>query len=628
MIAEFNENHSWIPPELACRENDGIFLVEMPSSDPDLVQLIAEEKLEIDVKLDHKINQMLAILDSDRQLKAKLVAGLYRRWKKQSRKKDRNQQVTETVYLVAAFALPDENRLLIAASVEKPKSGLLRACQSLQKAAIEKYERYKQEVTNFEEEEKEQRRKEEVLSANYPDYKAPLVLSPYSPPKVNAKDLRPLFPSAICFLLGRMTSHERITQQAIKLAAKSGWRPPREGIYSGLCGIDENQQKTCLVTWSPYNGLPAYPEIRWAVQRGLRKAMANPRSVDSAAPLNDHLEPRRIIGNWEDIYTAGDAFKDIQVNDMDYEERLSSVKDDLEKNGFEAIAWYQPFHIWDEGSWGFYFDAKKLDELALVLLDEFRNQRVAYLDYGVCCQLAMGLVFTHEFFHARVESCLSWMELNVSSARFLRYKRNVYDRLKGTDDWVEEALANWVSWDWSQRFARENLSLNEKQAKAFNKVIEDILDLGPAGYNNWRIGESKGTWRLIASQMAKGKHELSVRNMPPLEGILTDQQPYDLRASDIPSFFIGEGVILNRLESLPNVINIPSRKELMGALKLFEYTRKKSEGKGSHEKWVGPDNRAFPLPKKDPVSRRVFQTFLDHFSIDKREYAQNIRPKL
>ena len=45
-------------------------------------------------------------------------------------------------------------------------------------------------------------------------------------------------------------------------------------------------------------------------------------------------------------------------------------------------------------------------------------------------------------------------------------------------------------------------------------------------------------------------------------------------------------------------------------------------GKGSHEKWRGQDGRMFPVPRKDPVGRGVFDAFLDHFGIDKREYIE------
>ncbi|SOB75605.1 hypothetical protein SAMN04488490_1223 [Marinobacter sp. LV10R510-11A] len=619
--------HSWIPPENTWLETDQVFLVEIPASDPDLVELIAEEELEIEYSLDQRINKVVALLDNNRPLKAKLSVGLCNRSQSGRVENDEEIRISAIVYLHAAYVLPDEGMVIVVAGVQKPKGSWLQPCRSLQKEAMDVYSKHKEELAEFEREEAEQKQRDEALKSKFPRYSDFPTQAQLSP-RVSAENLLPSFPKAVFPPLGRMTSPDRISKEALKQAANSGWLPPREGHYSGLRCLNENLQKFCLMSWVPYDGLPAYPEIRWAVQKGLRRAMTNPRLSGSDAPTIEHSEPKRLTVSLEDISTPGETFTDMVPDDTAFDERIRAVKEDLRQSGFEAIAWYQSFHVWNEETWGIYFNAKKLDDLALFLSDEFKTQRAGYLDYGFFCQLAVGLVFSHEFFHGRVESCLSWLEPNVSGARYLRYKKDVYDQLKETDDWLEEALANWASWDWCQTFLDNNLSLDVRQSEKLNKVIKDVLDLSPPGYNNWRIGESIGSQRLLAAQMAKGKPSLSAKNTFPLEGIFSDQPPYDLRTTDIPAFFIGEGAILDRLEILPNVINIPSRKELMKALEFFKYQRNKSGGKGSHEKWTGRDKRAFSLPKKDPISRRVFQTFLDHFSIDKKEYAQNIRLKL
>jgi len=47
-----------------------------------------------------------------------------------------------------------------------------------------------------------------------------------------------------------------------------------------------------------------------------------------------------------------------------------------------------------------------------------------------------------------------------------------------------------------------------------------------------------------------------------------------------------------------------------------------------HQKRTGPDQRAFILPTRDPVSTGVFNTFLHHVVIDKASYLRSIRPNL
>ena len=114
----------------------------------------------------------------------------------------------------------------------------------------------------------------------------------------------------------------------------------------------------------------------------------------------------------------------------------------------------------------------------------------------------------------------------------------------------------------------------------------------------------------------------------PLDSIVKGPLPYDFRASDIPLRFVGKGVIADRLQSRPATFNVPSRREIEKALKHFKHAVDPSGGKGGHQKWTGPDQRAFILPTRDPVSPGVFKTFLHHVGIDKATYLQAVRPIL
>ena len=92
--------------------------------------------------------------------------------------------------------------------------------------------------------------------------------------------------------------------------------------------------------------------------------------------------------------------------------------------------------------------------------------------------------------------------------------------------------------------------------------------------------------------------------------------------------FVGRGIIADRLHSTPATFHIPPRRELEKALRHFGHTLDASSGKGSHQKWTGPDNRGFTLPARDPVSRVVFSSFLNHLGIDKATYVRQVRPIL
>jgi hypothetical protein len=118
------------------------------------------------------------------------------------------------------------------------------------------------------------------------------------------------------------------------------------------------------------------------------------------------------------------------------------------------------------------------------------------------------------------------------------------------------------------------------------------------------------------------------RNGLPVESILLGPLAYDFRPEDVPLRFIGQGVIADLLQSRPASLNVPSRREIEDALKHFDHWLDPSGGKGGHQKWTGPDQRAFILPTRDPVSVGVFKTFLKHVRIDKATYVREVRPKL
>ena len=110
--------------------------------------------------------------------------------------------------------------------------------------------------------------------------------------------------------------------------------------------------------------------------------------------------------------------------------------------------------------------------------------------------------------------------------------------------------------------------------------------------------------------------------------MLTGPLPYDFRVADIPLRFVGQGAIADRLQSHPATFNVPTRRVLQQALSHFNHIRDPAGDKGGHQKWTGPDQRAFILPTRDPVSTCVFRTFLRHVGIDLITYVRQVRPKL
>jgi hypothetical protein len=359
-------------------------------------------------------------------------------------------------------------------------------------------------------------------------------------------------------------------------------------------------------------------------------AFAKPRQTEPVRPeFGGTLEMMRdsVVNGAspEDFLRSLDDFR---ADRPDAGERAQRIRQEIATTGFEALAWYQPHHKWSEGSWGIYFDAAKLDDFAHNIYQDIKRFR-ASRPHHVAAFLAFGLTLAHELFHARVEAAASWLELTALQPRYLRYNQNVYEVLRGTSGWLEEALANWSAWHWFcsdpvQQALASYLTIDER----LNATIENTLDLSPPGYKDWRQGELVETWRILSTQLVRGKPSLPSQIGLPSESILRGEFPYDFQSSDVPLHFLGEGIIADRLLSHPAALNVVSYFEMVRALKHFNYACNPSGGKGSHEKWTRPDQKAFILPKRDPVSAGVFRTFLQQVGIDKSAYLREVRPGL
>ena len=414
--------------------------------------------------------------------------------------------------------------------------------------------------------------------------------------------------------------------------------PPRDGCHRAVIARAVTGKMAAFITWAPRGDLPSYPELRAAVQAILPTALQRPRRSDISPPdfdttLADPNRRRTTIDlgpfdgeGWDRIV---DGVRDIRPLDAELANRSARARDRVSKQGFEAIGWYQPFHIWNEETWGIYLDADRLLDLACGMhadLSAGGNR-----SFGLAILLAIGMVYQHEIFHARVEACSTWSEITSHKAKHLPYHQRVYQALRETDAWHEEALANWWAWSW---FKKNEESLRHqnlvRKLDTVEQTVRDWLSLSPPGYRNWRIGDDSIAWYLFATELVSGKPLGAPGKRPlPIASLLDIYRYMDFLAIDIPTHIVGEGLIVDFLQANPSTFGTPSRREAERALKhYFHYVLNTQRGKGSHELWTGPDNRGFPLPRTDPLSRNVFKNFLDHFGLNKEKYVREVRPQL
>jgi hypothetical protein len=620
----------WIKPIIAWSVLPGAIVIVISKEDRDVVTFIAEGVIDIPLHRSRKVALATAAFAwKARSLYGELIKAV---WDPHGlRSSDTKPHQSTNVYFVAAFLLPDNERLAVVVSRYKPTQTPLLpiVCKAMADVLVAKH---REDISRFDE--RVRLKKQEIDELfNRPEMKGfsgDYILADEEAhrPFLTANELLSLLPRAIAF--SALTSATAgIERHGAKTIAESGLPPSRDGTYVGVLPGIMRKGALGLISWAPYSGLPAYPEIRAALEARLRSAFSKPRQLGVARPQFDAAFDgfSTVVssdGGPEEILPA---LADLGLDRPDADERVGRSRREREISGFEALAWYQSHHNWTEESWGIYVDAAKLDDLAFSILQDLRS-RGGFCPHHLVAFLAFGLTLQHELFHAQVEAASSWLELTSLQPRHLRYERNVYSALRETSDWLEEALANWTAWQWFKSSSVQD-AIARYSNRQIEQVVEGCLDLSPPGYRDWRKGRDVGTWRILATQLAQGKDRLS----PPSVGLPIDSNiagpfPYDFRPSDVPLRFLGRGLIADRLLGHPATLNVPARAELERALKYFKHVPDRSGGKGSHEKWTGPDQRAFILPKRDPVSPGVFRTFLGHVGIDKATYLHDVRPHL
>ena len=631
---------SWIKPQFAWAIFPDIFFIEVSRDDPDVVEFISTGAHEVSAFNMPKAAQKVLALMCDGRLTGQLVAAVLDRAKLKSNEGRQKRGTKIIAYCCGIFFNTAKERLYVVVGRSRPTEASSWISPNLKSAADRALSEHQIKVEEFEKElaRARQRQNEAYSDPRMAPYRGMAEASLAAKSLHERPFLRPdcllsLIPHGVLFEVPRQIDPPKLDSSAIEAIAASAVAPSRDGSYSGIVPCDVRLGASGLVTWTPHTGLPSYPEIRCGLQARLPSAFKKPLSHELGRPEFDTIHVSDVstglIDGDRDPTEILQEMADLRLDLPDADRRREELDAERSEHGFDAIAWFQPHHAWTEDTWGIYFDARKLDVLAYSLYQDFTSQRVR-VPHGIAAFLAFSMTYAHEMFHARVEAALSWLELTALQARYMRYSSGVYDALRETPEWLEEVLANWTAWQWFKSDeVRSLIGRWTSHQPGVERVVESTLDLSPPGYRDWRAGGASSTWRTFATQFVTGKPKTSLRPIGlPVESILTGPLAYDFRPTDVPLRFVRHGVIADLLQRRPTSLNVPSRREIERALKHFGHNLDRSGGKGGHQKWTGPDQRAFILPTGDPVSPVVFKTFLHHLGIDKASYVHDVRPNL
>lgn len=386
-------------------------------------------------------------------------------------------------------------------------------------------------------------------------------------PALDITPLLELMPPGFAVRLDKssVTSADRAITRAILSAPDPAHPPPRDGRYRALIVDAGAGQRLAVVTWLPHRGDPSYGEVRAAAERRVPRAFASPRQTGAHPPLELAGSHDGIVREASPFDPADPAWLGAFDSEAVFDfpepqaaaDRIRALQGQV---GFEAIAWYQPHHTHAESAWGIYFDAANLDDFISSLSLNLQHEGFGRGSDALAAKLGVGLVYEHVLFHAQIEAALTWMELQAGHAKFMPYQTRVCTAVRGTDDWLEEALANFWAWSWISADAmlgRITGAVTADQHAALERIVQATLDRSPAGHRRWRDGRLREPWRTLATQAVTGKPTLLPPGIGlPLEPSLRGPLPFDFRPTDVPLRMLGVGRVAARLAKTPTTSSL------------------------------------------------------------------------
>ncbi|MEK8024545.1 hypothetical protein [Pseudaquabacterium rugosum] len=578
-------------------------------SDPDLPFFIADGDLTVaEVGRGRHANALLTALEAQRPLIGQLTRLLLAR---RAFPADADEGLRIHCHSVALDAT--RTAVTVVASLDPGDSAVPTA---LRNAAIVHVTRYRAEAAQA-----SARRALEQLDGSA----APCTGAADAAPVRPAFDITPLLdliPPGFVVRLPKSSTASgiRTISKAILAAPDPLHPPPRDGLYRALIVNTNASQRLAVVTWAPHRGLPPYGEVRAAAERRLPRAFLSPRQTGAPPPSLPPGACESAVSDASPFDPADpawlDAFDDEVVFDWPQPQASAERVRALQgQYGLEAIAWYQPHHAHAERAWGIYFDAANLDAFVCSLSLDLQREGFRRGSDALAARLGIGLIYEHALFHSQVEAALTWMELQAGHAKFMPYQTQVVMAVRGTDAWLEEALANFWAWSWistESMMAMVTGVLTGEQHAALERIVQAALDRAPAGYRRWRDGRQRELWRTLATQAATGKPAMAAPGIGmPIEPILRGPLPFDFGPMDVPLRIVGTGKVAARLLTSPATFRLPARRDLHDVLtRHFGFTAVAGVGAGGTQHFVGPEGQTFPGPLQDPFSQTHFDALL------------------
>jgi len=286
----------------------------------------------------------------------------------------------------------------------------------------------------------------------------------------------------------------------------------------------------------------------------------------------------------------------------------------VERTGWDTCAWYQPMHFFGH-DWGIFIRRDCIREIAAQIAWFLPNGTpFSPALLKALIRAGFAALFLHEQFHHKVESLGIRLHVVERSCRYIPYQEGVYKPTYGTDDNLEEALAN------ADAFLRSKTS---PYSTWMGKSVVAALQT----YLKWRFPFDPPGYRKAQNYLTTKKLD---RGVDLLHGQVQEALLKPSRASE-------EWEIATRLHQslfkvtdhlwevvphghtnpmLPGAAAYPSVSTLQ-LVKLAEkhgWTVKEGAGKGSHVRMKRPNSPSLTIPgNRRDVSPGVVKAALKAF---------------
>ncbi len=203
--------------------------------------------------------------------------------------------------------------------------------------------------------------------------------------------------------------------------------------------------------------------------------------------------------NIESIDIINPTILSLDDETFDFDKYLG-FKEEIEKNGIEAIAWYKPYHLLNNENWGIYIREKSL----LFVLSYFKQKNPKQPTFYLLNE-SFKLIVKHELFHFFTENATTFFELipsinkqlyipllrnknkpaiisNNNHSMYKHFIKKINQKLSTLNVCeIEESLANLNALSARYRF------LNTPDIKSF-------MDLQPKGYSDYGLFQKKSNY--------------------------------------------------------------------------------------------------------------------------------------